>query len=170
MATRLRAGSAWGTIVVAAVFGLVFTAFSAAQEKPAGAGKKTASKTELVTSKAAQGPQEGKDPNIKNDTEKNNPHMHAPAPANKGGGKTKGAGPYPCSIHVDNRTEWFIRVYMDGDYQATVNRYGDLYGLTGNGPTTLYGVAFFDDGSTKTWGPHVFDCPAYGSYTWRMLP
>jgi hypothetical protein len=93
--------------------------------------------------------------------------MKAPMPADKGG-KTRGAGPLPCGVHIDNRTSWFIRIYVDGDYKGTVNQYGDLTGITGNGPTSVYAVALFDDGSEKYWGPHVFDCEAGATYTWRL--
>ncbi len=168
MTSKMQAGRAFRAILALAVLGLLFPTLAATQEKQAGASKKPTSKNELVTTKAAQGPQEGQDPNIKNDVQKNNPKMTAPPPPEKGG-KARGAGPYPCRIHVDNRTPWFIQVYVDGEYRGTVNRYGDLAGLTGNGPTTLYGVAYFYDAPTQIWGPQLFSCPAYGSYTWQML-
>ena len=139
---------------------------TAAKDKAA-AGK-AAGKKEVVDEKAQTRAAGAADANIKHDSEKNNAKATPPAPPEKGGPKSRGAGPYRCGVHVDNHTPWIIRTYVDGDYVGSVNRYGDIAGITGNGPTTVYGVAVFDDGSTRTWGPHLFNCSAGGIYTWRL--
>lgn len=150
--------------------GLTLATPTFAQDKPADkqseSGTKAQGKKEAVTDKAKAGPQ-GADSNVKNDSDKNDPKAQIPAPPNKGG-KSRGAGPYACGVHVDNRTPWIIRVYVDGAYRGAVGSYGDVAGITGNGPTSLYAVATFDDGSTKVWGPHVFICAPADAYTWHL--
>jgi hypothetical protein len=152
-----------GVLAIALLAGLslLLAAPAFAQDKPAG-------KKEAVTEKAKSGPQ-GADSNIKSDSDKNNPHAQSPAPPEKGG-KSRGIGPRPCGIHVDNRTPWIIRVYVDGNYRGAVNSYGDIAGITGDGPTALYAVAIFEDGSTKVWGPHAFICASYDTYSWHLTP
>ena len=83
---------------------------------------------------------------------------------------TKRAGPYSCDIHIDNRTDYAIhRVYVDGRNWGSVGRYGDAIARdVGAGRTTLYAEADFTDGSTLYWGPRVFNCDAWGSYTWYV--
>ncbi|MGH9773508.1 MAG: hypothetical protein ACRD50_01005 [Candidatus Acidiferrales bacterium] len=139
----------------------------AAQEGYAQGQKKPASNSQVVTTQSQTRDQGGADANVKDSSTKNNANMHTPAPPNKGG-KARGAGPYACQVHVDNRTEWLIQVYVDGNFVGTVNRFGDLIGITGNGPTSVYAVATFVDGPDHYWGPHVFSCSAGGSYTWRL--
>ena len=112
-------------------------------------------------------------PQIKVDSEKNSTKVKIAAPPNKGGAKSRGTGPSPCEIHVDNRTPYIISIYVDVEksgYERTgqVGRYGDLYGTIGNGSTSVYGRAYFDDGSQKEWGPALVNCPAGGSYTWSL--
>ena len=123
---------------------------------------------QVVNETSKKGTPGAADPNIKQDSEKNDPNAKSAPPPEKGGPKTRGAGPYRCGIHVDNRTPYFVRTYVDGDYVGTVNRYGDIAGITGNGPTSLYAVAVFDDGSTSTWGPHIFNCAPGDTYSWRL--
>jgi len=107
-------------------------------------------------------------PNIKSADTKNNSKQQTPPPPNKGGA-TRGAGPYECGIHVDNHTPWRIEIYVDGNYAGTVNSWGDVAGITGNGPSTLYGIArFSSDLPDLEWGPTVFNCPAGSVYTWRL--
>ncbi|HUI42229.1 MAG TPA: hypothetical protein VL523_09685 [Terriglobia bacterium] len=167
MKTLFKTHGKLPALAVVALFTLLAAAFAVAQEAPAAKPMASAkANSKVVTTKAASR-SGGADPNVKSDSDKNNPNLKAPVPANKGG-KTRGAGPLPCGVHVDNRTPWFVRIYVDGDYRGTVNQYGDLVGITGNGPTNVYAVAVFDDGSQKYWGPHVFNCVAGDSYTWRL--
>jgi len=106
-------------------------------------------------------------PNIKNANTKNDSKQQTPPPPNKGGA-ARGSGPYECGIHVDNHTPWRIEIYVDGSYAGTVNSWGDVAGITGNGATTLYGIARFENASDLEWGPTVFNCPAGSVYTWRL--
>src|SRR5262249_18482871 len=95
----------------------------------------------------------GADPNIRSETTTNDPNKHAPAQPNKGGEKSKGPGPGVGTLHVDNESPWYIRVFVDGYYWGTVEPWGDLYGYVGRGNTSLYADANFNDGSRLTWGP-----------------
>jgi hypothetical protein len=137
----------------------------AQEQKPA---EGAAPKKEVVNEQAKIKPAGEQDQNIKNNSEKNSPDAKVAPPPSKSG--KRGAGPYECGIHIDNRSSWFARVYVDGDYVGTVNRYGDLAGITGNGPTRVYAIALFDDGSSRYWGPHVFNCAAGDSYVWKIGP
>ena len=153
------------TIVLAGSVVLSTVAAGAPQQT---AAKDKAAAGDVVNETAKTGKAGAADANIKHDSEKNSPGAKAAPPPEKGGPTTRGAGPYRCGVHVDNRTQWIIRTYVDGDYVGSINRFGDIAGITGNGPTTVYAVAVFDDGSTRTWGPHLFQCSAGGIYTWRL--
>src|SRR6266849_4222448 len=85
-----------------------------------------------------------------------------------GKSKTGGYGPYTCVVHVDNRTGWIINVWIDGHLRGVVGGGGDLYVATGNGATTFYARADFDNGTYVPWGPRSFTCS--GSYTWTLWP
>lgn len=168
MVSRMKAGSKMGVTGGVAVLGLLLFGVSvrAQDQKPAATGAAAGQKQVVVTK--AQVGTAGSDTNIKTDSDKNNPNMQTPAPPEKGGHSKRGAGPIPCGLHIDNRTPWLARIYVDGNYRGTISQYGDLVGLTGNGATSLYAVAPFDDGSVRTWGPRVFNCSAGGSYTWQV--
>ena len=133
------------------------------QPKPA----TSANKPQVVKDTAKTRGADAANPNIKTTETKNDSRQQVPPPANKGGG-TRGAGPYQCGIHVDNHTGWRIDIYADGNYAGTVNTWGDAYGITGNGPTTLYGIAHFSDAPDLEWGPTLFNCPAGSVYTWQL--
>jgi hypothetical protein len=82
----------------------------------------------------------------------------------------KRAGPYSCDIHIDNRTQWRIhRVYIDGRNWGSVGQYGDSMAKdVAAGATRVYAEADFTDGSTKHWGPRVFQCDSWGTYKWTL--
>jgi hypothetical protein len=82
----------------------------------------------------------------------------------------KRAGPYSCDIRIDNRTNYTIhRIYIDGRNWGTVGRYGDSIARDVQaGGTRVYAEADFTDGTTRSWGPRVFQCSAYGTYTWHL--
>lgn len=95
-----------------------------------------------------------KDPNIKQGRPANDPN--APdKPVQRG----------DCEVHVDNRTPWYIDIFVDGTYRGVIGPFGDGYTLAIPGPTTLYGRADFRDGSYKSWGPIDFRCPRDGEHT-----
>jgi hypothetical protein len=91
------------------------------------------------------------------------------APPAKGGEKPRGAAQGICDVHFDNRSPWWIHVYVDGEYEGVMPPWGDVYTYAIAGPTRLYGRAEFDDGSRRTWGPVTVRCPTGGSYSWRLL-
>src|SRR5258705_5455861 len=86
---------------------------------------------------------EGADPNIKSDKETNDPSSDMAAPENKGGAKTRGGG--YCEVRFDNRSRWFVKLYVDGTYRGTLSPYGDSVAYTLPGGTRGYGPADFDD-------------------------
>jgi len=131
------------------------------------AGKKAAGakgKIEKVHAQKSRGG--GADENIKSDSDVNDPDKPMPAPGVKGGEKSKGQG--DCAVIVDNRTGWYVRIFVDGTYRGTIAPWGDSYCYTGAGITRLYALAPFPDGSRFTWGPGNVNC--YGKYTWQLNP
>lgn len=104
------------------------------------------------------------DTNIKSNSAVNSEDEKIPAPESKGGPKAKGGG---CMIHVNNETPWIVSVYLGGEYEGTVSRYGDGYMPITSGFAVLYARADFDDGSVRTFGPREFRCIG-GSYTWTL--
>jgi hypothetical protein len=135
---------------------------TAAQTKKAGAAKAKVEKDHAQKSRGAG----GADENIKNDSDANDPGKQMPAPGAKGGEKSKGQA--SCAVVVDNRSAWYIRIYVDGTYRGTIAPWGDSYCYTGAGDTQLYAVATFTTGEKFTWGPRVVSC--YNRYTWQLFP
>jgi len=153
-------GTVFGLAVLITA-GLLGFAFAQSDQKPAENPKKEVVNEQAKTRSAGQ-----QDQNVKSNSETNSPDTKAAPPPSKSG--KRGAGPYECGIHVDNRTPWLARVYVDGDYVGTVNRYGDLAGITGNGATSVYAIAPFSNAPDRYWGPHVFNCAAGDVYVWRL--
>jgi hypothetical protein len=121
----------------------------------------------VVHTKGAKSRGAATDPNVKQDSlPGNKPGATVAAPPSKGGPKTRGA--MTGVLHVDNRTPWIIRIYVDGDYVGNVGRYGDSYGYYGCSVRTLYARALFDDGSVTTWGPARRDL--CDNFTWELDP
>jgi len=128
--------------------------------------EKTSAKPEVVKTQAKTRGAAAANSNIKSADTANDAKQKTPPPMRKSG--TRGAGPYECGIHVDNRTAWMIQIYLDGKYAGTVNTWGDVAGITGNGATTLYGIAHFSNASDREWGPQVFDCAPGKVFTWTL--
>jgi len=95
------------------------------------------------------------DPNVKTPPGPNDPAKEPPAPAKKGGQKTRGTA---CYVNFDNYTPWYVEAFVDGTYRGTVAPWGDLDTVTGDGPTTIYARARFTDGSMRYWGPRSGNC------------
>ena len=129
------------------------------------AASQTAGKEEKVVAKAVKHAAGSKDENIKSDSDKNDPKVVAKAP-----GGVRGAGPYPCYVRVENETPWKAFVYIDGVPVGMVPRYGSMLVRTGNGVSTAYAKAFFTDGSSLSWGTHVFNCDSSMGYIWQFAP
>jgi hypothetical protein len=101
------------------------------------------------------------DANVKTKAGPNDPAAKFPAPAGKGGDKTRGAA---CTVNFDNWTSWYIEVYVDGNYWGVVGPWSDMDTIAGNGATR----ALFRDGSMKYWGPRNMNCAQGGYYTWEL--
>ena len=108
------------------------------------------------------------DANIKMGKETNDASVQMDAPPSKGGAVSRGGG--YCEVQFDNRSRWYIKVYVDGNYRGTLSPYGDavVYALPGS--TTVYARADFDDGTFYTWGPSNYSCGAGQYIPFRMLP
>lgn len=111
----------------------------------------------------------GADANIKQSKETNDPNATMDPPRSKGGATTRGQGGY-CEVRFDNRTKWYIKLYVDGDYRGTLSPYGDavVYALAGS--TRVYARADFDDGTYLYWGPSTYTCGPNQYIPFRMLP
>ena len=109
------------------------------------------------------------DPNIKQSKETNDPNTTMEAPSKKGGATTRGQGGY-CEVQFDNRTKWYIKLYVDGDYRGTLSPYGDAVVLALPGSTSVYARANFDDGTFNYWGPSSYSCGPGQYIPFRMLP
>jgi hypothetical protein len=119
----------------------------------------------MLETHAAKSRGTGADANIKTESAPNKPDASVPAPASKGGQRTRGA---EAVVHIDNRTSLIIKVYLDGSYCGTLPPWGDLYCSVAGGNTTVYARADFTDGTFTTWGPSVANVD--GTYTWRLWP
>jgi hypothetical protein len=127
-------------------------------------------KPEVIESKSELVRERGAHPNIKSETRVNDPNAQGrPAPPQKGGEKPRGDASV-CDVHFDNRTSWWIHVWVDWQYEGAMPGWGDIYTYAIPGPTILYAEARFTDGSVRRWGPINVRCPSYGSYTWRLRP
>jgi hypothetical protein len=155
---RMRKGSGLMAKFVTAlvVVFLCYAVPAAAQNKP---------KEESVSTKAVKHAVGAKDENVKSDSDKNDAKVVAKAP-----GGVRGAGPYPCYVRVENETPWKAFVYIDGTPVGMVPRYGSMLVRTGNGISTAYAKAYFVDGSSLSWGTHVFNCDASMGYVWHFTP
>jgi len=120
---------------------------------------------QAMTDKAHKSRGAGQDPNIKHKSDSNDPKAMMPAPASKGGAKTRGN---TCYLFIDNRTAWKVQFYADGDYEELIAPWGDA-GYTFSGTHTLYARADFTDGSVLTWGPRTATCEGPGwRYPWTL--
>ena len=121
-------------------------------------------KGDSVKTKGVETKTRGENPNIKNDHEKNDKNAKPAAPHAKGG-KTRGD---TGTIHVDNQTGWYVRVYANGDYIGTVGPYGDLYRYAETGTYTMFARAPFDDSPDLTFGPGSLKVYDGSTSTWTL--
>jgi hypothetical protein len=126
------------------------------------------SKPKVIELKAQKPTTRGDDPNIKNDTETNDPNSDLAAPQQKGGPKTRGGG--ACEVRFDNRTKWFVKLFVDGTYRGTISPYGDGVAYTGAGSTRVYARAEFNGGDYLYWGPNDYSCYSGQFVYFRMNP
>ncbi len=144
---------------------------AAAQTEPAGPVEATGPATDARPNPATAA-SKGQDPNINATGGKNvtGATVTAAVPAHKqvAGAASKGAA--TCLVRFDNRTDLHIATYLDGNPAGTLSPWGDVYAYAIAGATRLYARADFTDNSVTTWGPTMVDCPAGGSYHWRLYP
>nr|CAA9282766.1 hypothetical protein AVDCRST_MAG63-4070 [uncultured Armatimonadetes bacterium] len=107
----------------------------------------------------------GADRNIKTEMPKNTRQGVGTPPAEKGGTKTRGGS---STFVIDNRTGWYISVYVNGRFSATVGPYGNVSGYANPGSYALYARANFDDGSFRAWGPRVVQMTSGVRTTWTL--
>jgi hypothetical protein len=114
----------------------------------------------------------GQDPNIRPTagTNVSGATVTAAVPAHKQAAGAASKGAATCLVRFDNRTDLYIATHVDGNSAGTLGPWGDVYAYAIAGPTRLYARADFTDGSVTTWGPTMVDCPAGGSYHWRLYP
>jgi hypothetical protein len=77
-------------------------------------------------------------------------------PIDKGGAPTRGA--VLCSCSFDNRTDLYVDVYVDSNYQGTMAPWGNWSTTVYGGRTKIYAAARFNDGSIRKWGPVIEEC------------
>ena len=63
-----------------------------------------------------------------------------------------------CDVVVDNYTNLYVKIWIDGNYKGIVEPYGKRTVYAVPGKTKMYCRADFDDGSYSYWGPDYFDC------------
>ncbi len=118
----------------------------------------------------ARGGQGEKDENIKVNTYVNDVNAPArPAPPAKSKEKARGAivgGVYYSTFTADNYTPYLINIYINGNLVGTVGPWGSASGYYLPDTYTVYGKAFFSDGSALSWGPRVISLAA--DYTWSL--
>jgi hypothetical protein len=118
-----------------------------------------------LTTRATKSRGTGADSHIKSDSVINSTTKTFAPPPEKGGAKTRGAA--VGRLHIDNRTQWYIRIYVDGDLQTIVAPWGDYWANGRCDEYTLYAVARFTDGSSYTWGPATTDSGCDGQ-VWTL--
>jgi hypothetical protein len=140
----------------------LWTTSSLGADQAGGSGAQASGKAS-DTAKTARGSADS-DPNVKTPPAANDPAKDTPAPARKGGQKTRGMA---CYVNFDNYTPWFVEAFVDGTYRGTVAPWGDLDTVTGDGPTEIYARARFTDGSMKYWGPRSGMC-VNDAFRWEL--
>lgn len=147
------------------------TPAGAAQTEPAGPVETSGPATDARPN-AATAASKGQDPNIKATAGTNvrGATVAAGVPAHKQAAGAASKGAATCLVRFDNRTNLYIATYTDGNSTGTVGPWGDVYAYAIAGATRLYARAEYTDGSVTTWGPTMVDCPAGGSYHWRLYP
>ena len=156
------------TLACLLIGALLIFAIPSAEANNAQKKKGKAKVTELKGSKGEASRGGEADPNIKTGKETNDPDAQIDAPPSKGGATTRGGG--YCEVQFDNRTRWYIKLYVDGTYRGTLSPYGDavVYALPGS--TTVYARADFDSGGFTRWGPSNYSCGSGQYIPFRMLP
>jgi len=127
---------------------------------PAGSAQAQQPQAKVTENKAERG--RGAESNIRPDRTPNREGAGVAAPAAKGGDRTRGG---VSIVHIDNWTQWYIAVDLNGQACGSVSPWGDLYCYVSSGNVTLYAEA---PGVNLKWGPRVDYVD--GAYTWKLNP
>jgi hypothetical protein len=128
-----------------------------------------APKIRITSDKAQKASAGTPDSHIKTDAAPNSANgENAPGPPRKGGQNGKGYGIGYVEVTFDNYTRLYVKCFVDGVYRGTIAPMGALTFATGNGATTLYARADFDDGSYSWWGPAEQHYYSGYRYTWKL--
>jgi hypothetical protein len=73
-----------------------------------------------------------------------------------------------CSLHVVNKTTWFVKLWVDNSYVGTLGKGVTLDMSVQNGTRKIYGQADFDDKSYVPFGPA--DVPCQDEHTVNLTP
>lgn len=138
------------TVIVMFMVSLVMQLPQAAAQKGSREKQVIELKKKTVTTRGTE-----KDPNIKDDSQLNDPAVKIDPPPSKGGGKTRGN---LCEVRLDNWTKLIIKIYIDGKYRGTVGPFDDAVGYAIPGETSVYGRADYTDGTYSYWGPKTYSC------------
>lgn len=132
-------------LLLAICFLFIVTGSASAQTKPA---------TKVTVTGKTVAKSRGSNPNIKHDE----PTVDKPVPE-----PAKSRGAAACSVHFDNRTGLYIKIYVDGDFKGTLEPWGDGYVTVGSGYTTIYCIS---TGGSREWSASG-DCRTSYDYTLR---
>ncbi len=116
-----------------------------------------------ASSKASKSRGSGPDTNIKMERADNS-GKRMMKPARKGGKRTRGAAE-TTYLHIDNRTGYYVDIYVDGANVGTVSPYGDSYGYVHSGSDSLYAKA---PGTDLHFGPRSAYLAPGGTFTWTL--
>lgn len=76
--------------------------------------------------------------------------------ANKNPKRLSSGKPRSGTLHINNHTEYYIDMYVDGDYSGTVAPYGDLYLYDSEDDVRVYGDV---TGTSLYFGPREIGVP-----------
>lgn len=121
----------------------------------ANAQKSTSAKSgsgDVMTSTTSR----GEDPEVKSEMKLNGDGSmtHSIQPGDKGA-RSRGDD---CEVEINNWTDLYIKIYVDGDYELTVSPWGEGSTTVGGGTTKVYVKAPFTNGTYKYWGPIYAEC------------
>ncbi len=124
----------------------------------------TEQKLPVVTENAQKNQTSIADENRPNDSNANDSNEAAPDALKVVGEMSEST--CDCEVLIVNHTRHQIRIYVDGIDRGVVNPWSSVYCYTGAGWTSLYGIAYFRDGSTLNWGPYQAYCAPF--YRWDL--
>ena len=122
--------------------------------------------SQVLESKAVMIQSSDLDENIRSDAEEDGASLGRSPRAKQEFGK---ANDLACSVSVENRTSWDVRIFVDGSMQMTVDPLSLQEGLMVESKTKLYAKTRMADALDAKWGPKTISCERT-TYTWRLTP